>query len=99
MYLYITLFNSIIDNITQYLLLLPTLGIQIMASNEYLSMKEAAKYLGVSDVKMRRLIGKGLLKVSCDPLDDRKRLVEKRELDTLKKPRAVEAAVTQRRKQ
>ena len=61
-----------------------------MASGVYLNLKEAARYLGVSDIKIRRLINKGLLKVSLNPLDDRKRLVKKSELDTLKTPRPVE---------
>jgi excisionase family DNA binding protein len=61
-----------------------------MASEVYLNLKEAARYLGVSDIKIRRLINKGLLKVSLDPLDDRKRLVKKSELDTLKTPHPVE---------
>jgi excisionase family DNA binding protein len=61
-----------------------------MASDVYLNLKEAARYLGVSDIKIRRLINKGLLKVSLDQLDDRKRLVKKSELDTLKTPRPVE---------
>lgn len=61
-----------------------------MASDVYLNLKEAARYLGISDIKIRRLINKGLLKVSLDPLDDRKRLVKKSELDTLKMPRPVE---------
>jgi len=61
-----------------------------MASDVYLNLKEAARYLGVSDIKIRRLINKGLLKVSLDPLDDRKRLVKKSELDTLKTPLPVE---------
>ena len=60
-----------------------------MASGVYLNLKEAARYLGVSDIKIRRLISKGLIKVSLDPLDDRKRLVKKSELDTLKTPRPV----------
>ncbi len=63
-----------------------------MASDVYLNLREAARYLGISDIKMRRLINKGLLKVSLDPLDDRKRLVKKSELDTLKTPRPVEDA-------
>ena len=61
-----------------------------MASDVYFNLKEAARYLGISDIKIRRLINKGLLKVSLDPLDDRKRLVKKSELDTLKTPRPVE---------
>lgn len=61
-----------------------------MASGVYLNLKEAARYLGVSDIKIRRLVNNGLLKVSLDPLDDRKRLVKKSELDTLKTPRPVE---------
>jgi len=58
-----------------------------MAYDEYLNLKEAARYLGVSDIKIRRLVNKGLLKVSFDPLDDRKRLVKKTDLDNLKTPR------------
>ncbi len=67
-----------------------------MASDEYLNLTEAARYLGVSDIKIRRLISKGLLEVSFDPLDDRKRLVRKTDLDALKMPRAVDGAPTQR---
>lgn len=67
-----------------------------MASDVYLNLKEAARYLGVSDIKIRSLISKGLLKVSLDPLDDRKRLVKRSELDTLKMPRPVEGATTKR---
>jgi len=58
-----------------------------MGNDEYLNLKEAARYLGVSDIKVRRLVNKGLLKVSFDPLDDRKRLVKKTDLDSLKTPR------------
>ncbi len=67
-----------------------------MASGDYLNIREAASYLGVSDVKIRRLVSKGLLRVSLDPLDDRKRLVKKSDLDTLKTPRPVEGATAQR---
>jgi excisionase family DNA binding protein len=66
-----------------------------MASNEYLNLKEAARYLGVSDIKIRRLVSKGLLEVSYDPLDDRKRLVKKADLDTLKTPRPFENTATE----
>ena len=69
-----------------------------MTSEEYLNIKEAARYLGVSDVKIRRLINKGLLEVSFDPLDDRKRLVKKIDLDSLKTPRQAEVAATQRQR-
>ena len=65
-----------------------------MTSDIYLNLKEAARYLGVSDIKIRNLISKGLLKVSLDPLDDRKRLVKRSELDTLKTPHPVEGATT-----
>ena len=58
-----------------------------MAYDEYLNLKEAARYLGVSDIKIRHLVNDGLLKVSLDPLDDRKRLVKKADLDSLKTPR------------
>jgi len=67
-----------------------------VASDEYLNLKEAARYLGVSDIKIRHLINKGLLKVSLDPLDDRKRLVKKSELDALKTPRPVEGPTAKR---
>lgn len=60
-----------------------------MPNDEYLNLKEAARYLGVSDIKVRHLVSDGLLKVSFDPLDDRKRLVKKADLDTLKTPRPV----------
>lgn len=70
-----------------------------MTSEEYLNIKEAARYLGVSDVKIRRLISKGLLIVSFDPLDDRKRLVKKIDLDSLKTPRLAEDATTQRQRE
>jgi excisionase family DNA binding protein len=63
-----------------------------MASDGYLNLKEAAKYLGVSDIKIRRLVSKDLLKVSFDPLDDRQRLVKKIDLDALKMPRPVEGS-------
>jgi len=66
-----------------------------MASNEYLNLKEAARYLGVSDIKIRRLVSKGLLEVSYDPLDDRKRLVKKADLDALKTPRPFENTATE----
>ena len=65
-----------------------------MASNEYLNLKEAARYLGVSDIKIRHLISNGLLKVYLDPLDDRKRLVKKSELNNLKTPRPIENTTT-----
>ena len=63
-----------------------------MTSDEYLNLKEAARYLGVSEIKIRRLVSKGLLKVSADPLDDRKRLVKKSDLDALRTPRPFESA-------
>ncbi len=61
-----------------------------MASDVYLNLKEAARYLDVSDIKIRNLIKKGLLKVSLDPLDDRKRLVKRSDLDALKMPRPID---------
>ena len=67
-----------------------------MTYDEYLNLKEAARYLAVSDIKIRRLVSKGLLKVSADPLDDRKRLVKKSELDSLKNPRPVASATAER---
>jgi excisionase family DNA binding protein len=57
--------------------------------DEFLSLKDAAQYLKVSDIKIRRLISKGLLTIALDPLDDRKRLVKKTDLDNLKTPRSI----------
>ena len=69
-----------------------------MASSEYLNITEAARYLSVSDIKIRRLINKGLLNVSVDPLDDRKRLVKRGDLDSLKTPRPIENPSTRGKK-
>ena len=70
-----------------------------MTSEEYLNIKEAARYLGVSDVKIRRLIKKGLLEVSFDPLDDLKRLVKKIALNNLKTPRQAKDVTAQRKRE
>ena len=48
---------------------------------EYLKMKEAAEYLGVSRVKIWRLIRDGRLKAYTDPRDERTTLVKKEDLE------------------
>lgn len=60
-----------------------------MVTNKYLTTGEAARYLGVSNIKIRNLINENRLTVSYDPLDDRKRLIKKNDLDALKIPQPV----------
>ena len=58
-------------------------------ATEYLALKEAAAYLGVSRLKMWRMVKQGTLSVYSDPLDRRKRLVKKDDIEALKHPRAM----------
>lgn len=53
---------------------------------EFLSMREAREYLKVSKPKMWRLVKNGVLPVYKDPLDKRKKLVLKSDLDKLRQP-------------
>jgi excisionase family DNA binding protein len=55
---------------------------------EYLTLKEAREYLGVSKPKMWRLVKEGALLVYSDPLDKRKKMVRKDALDKLRQPRS-----------
>ena len=52
---------------------------------EFLTLKEAQEYLGVSKAKMSRLARS--LVIYEDPRDKRKRLVKKADLESLRQPR------------
>lgn len=49
---------------------------------EYLLLHEAADYLGVSRVKLSRMIKEGLIPYTTSPLDKRVKLFKRADLDT-----------------
>lgn len=53
------------------------------AKSDFLTVQEAAEYLGASRFKVARLIGDGLLDTFTTPLDKRRRLVRREDLDRL----------------
>ena len=53
---------------------------------EYLSINEAKEYLGISRTALWRLLKKGILATFSDPLDRRKRLIRRDDLDKLRQP-------------
>jgi len=61
-------------------------------TGEYLPLNEAAKRLGISGFTIRRRIAAGELAVWVDPLDRRRRLIRRRDLDRYAKPRRQEVA-------
>jgi excisionase family DNA binding protein len=58
-------------------------------AEELISLKEAQEYLRVSGVKIWKLVKEGSLPVYTDPLDKRKKLVPRAEVEKLKEPQAV----------
>ncbi len=58
--------------------------------DDYLPLGEAAKRLGISEFTMRRRIAEGEFAVWVDPLDRRRRLLRRRDLDRYKRPRPRE---------
>lgn len=52
---------------------------------ELYSIQEAAEYLGVSRVRIWKLVKEGVLITIKDSLDSRKSLISKEQLDKLKK--------------
>lgn len=52
---------------------------------EYLSLKDAAAYLGISTVKMGRLIKEGTVSYTTDPLDKRVKLIKRADVDRLRR--------------
>jgi len=61
-------------------------------SGEYLAFNEAAKLLNVSGFTLRGRIAAGELTVWVDPLDRRRRLLRRRDLDRYARPRRREVA-------
>lgn len=57
---------------------------------EFLSMKEAGAYLGASRMKMWRLVRNGVLPVYDNPLDKRRKMVLKSDLDKLRQPQRAD---------
>ena len=51
---------------------------------EYLSLSDAARYLGCSRVKITQLVKDGVLPYTVNALDKRAKLVSKDDLDKLK---------------
>lgn len=56
---------------------------------EFLSLKEAQDYLSVSKTKMWNLVKSGVLAVYSDPLDKRKKLVRRDDIEKLKQPHST----------
>lgn len=54
-----------------------------------MKLGEAAAYLGVSTVKMWKLVNEGVVRVYSNPLDGRQKLFRVEDLDKLKKPSPV----------
>ena len=54
-----------------------------------MKLADAAKYLGISPASVSRLITRGVLKYTVDPLDMRRRLVLVEDLDCLRKQSLV----------
>ena len=55
-----------------------------MSQSEYMTVGEAADYLGVSNPKMTRLIQAGMLPTVENTLDKRSKLVRRADVETLK---------------
>jgi DNA-binding MarR family transcriptional regulator len=50
----------------------------------YMNLKEAREYLGISRVKMTKLVKVGVVKTTPDPLDSRSQLVKLEDIQKLK---------------
>jgi hypothetical protein len=59
--------------------------------NDLITATEARKLLGISTIKLAKLLKQGQLRHFPDPLDERKKLVSKREVQSLIVPRAEAA--------
>jgi hypothetical protein len=59
--------------------------------NDLITATEARKILGISTIKLAKLLKQGQLQHFPDPLDERKKLVSKREVQSLIVPRAEAA--------
>jgi hypothetical protein len=54
---------------------------------DLITATQARKLLGVSPLKMTKLLKDGALRLFSDPLDERKKLVSRAEVLSLKEPR------------
>lgn len=54
---------------------------------QFMSLREAREYLGISRQKIWRLVKDKELPFYLDPLDKRKRLVKRVDVERLKRPR------------
>ena len=59
--------------------------------DDLITATAARKLLGISPLKMTKLLSTGVLRHFTDPLDDRKKLVSRNEVLALKVPRAEAA--------
>ena len=57
-----------------------------MPSDDYVTMGEAEKLLGVSRFKLWQLVREGVLPTFVSPLDRRQKLVRREDLDRLHEP-------------
>ena len=57
---------------------------------DFLTMTDAAKYLGISKVTLWRRIRDGALPVYASDVNRRERLVKRADLDRVRAPRAIE---------
>ena len=64
-------------------------GKKMPVQGEFLSLKEAQDYLSVSKTKMWNLVKSGVLTAYSDPLDKRKKLVRRDDIEKLKQPRSI----------
>ena len=55
-----------------------------MTDNEYLTLIQAAAYLGVSRPTLRRMVDEGTLATTTSPFDARVKLIRRTDLDRLK---------------
>ena len=62
-----------------------------MNKEDYLGLKEAARYLSVSRNKMYLLVREGEIPFYVSPLDKRKKLLRREDLDALKRVKPVGA--------
>lgn len=53
-------------------------------TKDYMTMREAQEYLGVSKVKISKLVKDGILQTTSDPLDARVKLVKRSDVEKLK---------------
>jgi hypothetical protein len=59
--------------------------------SDLITATAARKLLGISPLKMTKLLKEGALRYFPDPLDERKKLVSKSEVEALRMPRAEAA--------